>query len=41
VIAGAPARVVRDYRPETGWSRPAPELSGLPPARDGAWPGFG
>lgn len=23
VIAGSPARVVRDYRPETGWSRAA------------------
>jgi len=28
VIAGMPARVVRGYRPETGWSRPAPDSSG-------------
>jgi acetyltransferase-like isoleucine patch superfamily enzyme len=31
VIAGTPARVVRGYRPETGWSRPPPDLSGLAP----------
>ncbi len=29
VIAGAPARVVRSYRPEAGWLREPPELSGL------------
>jgi serine acetyltransferase len=31
VIAGAPARVVRSYRPEVGWLRVSPGLSDLAP----------
>ena len=41
VIAGSPARVIRCYRPETGWSRLPPELPGwsrLPPELSGRAP---